>query len=163
VSPIAFPGTPGVLVYANTSEHDEYGFGTIDPKTVRAMQEKRFRKLSAIQREAESEGVKTYGDGAIAVATWGSTTMVVREALRELEGVKLVQVVWLEPFPRESFAREVGARRLLIVENNMRGQLASLVREHVLREPEGFLGRYDGRPLDPEEVVEFVKGFAARG
>jgi 2-oxoglutarate ferredoxin oxidoreductase subunit alpha len=163
VSPIAFPGTPGVLVYANTSEHDEYGFGTIDPKTVRAMQEKRFRKLFAIQREAESEGVKTYGDGAIAVATWGSTTMVVREALRELEGVKLVQVVWLEPFPRESFAREVGARRLLIVENNMRGQLASLVREHVLREPEGFLGRYDGRPLDPEEVVEFVKGFAARG
>jgi Pyruvate:ferredoxin oxidoreductase and related 2-oxoacid:ferredoxin oxidoreductases, alpha subunit len=86
VSPIAFPGTPGVLVYANTSEHDEYGFGTIDPKTVRAMQEKRFRKLSAIQREAESEGVKAYGDGLIAVATWGSTTMVVREAMRELEG-----------------------------------------------------------------------------
>lgn len=163
VSPMAFPGTPGALVYANTSEHDEYGFGTIDPKTVRAMQEKRFRKLSTIQKEAESEGVRTYGDGAIAVATWGSTTMVVREAMQELEGVKLVQVVWLEPFPRESFAREVGARRLLVVENNMRGQLASLIREHVLREPDGFLGRYDGRPLDPEEVVEFVRSFAARG
>lgn len=163
VSPIAFPGTPGVLVYANTSEHDEYGFGTIDPKTVRAMQEKRFRKLSAIQREAESEGVKAYGDGLIAVATWGSTTMVVREAMRELEGVKLVQVVWLEPFPRDSFAREVGPRKLLVVENNMRGQLVSLIREHVLREPDGFLGRYDGRPLDPEEVVEFVKSYTARG
>uniref|UniRef100_A0A7C3WT13 Pyruvate:ferredoxin oxidoreductase core domain-containing protein n=1 Tax=Thermofilum pendens TaxID=2269 RepID=A0A7C3WT13_THEPE len=127
------------------------------------MQEKRFRKLSAIQREAESEGVKAYGDGLIAVATWGSTTMVVREAMRELEGVKLVQVVWLEPFPRDSFAREVGPRKLLVVENNMRGQLVSLIREHVLREPDGFLGRYDGRPLDPEEVVEFVKSYTARG
>lgn len=83
--------------------------------------------------------------------------MVAREALRELEGVKLVQLVWLEPFPAESFAQEVSGRKLLVVENNMRGQLVSLIREHVLRQPEGFLGRYDGRPLDPEEVVEFVK------
>lgn len=157
VSPMAIPGTPGALVYANTSEHDEYGFGTIEPKIVKAMQEKRFLKLRALKAEAEKKGVKAYGDGAIALATWGSTTMVALEALQEVEGVKLVQVVWLEPFPSESFAREVGDRKLLVVENNMRGQLVSLIREHTLRSPEGFLGRYDGRQLDPEEIAEFLK------
>ena len=157
VSPMAVPGTRGALVYANTSEHDEYGFGTIDPAVVRAMQEKRFLKLRSLRAEAERKGVKVHGDGQVVLATWGSTTMVAREALRELEGVKLVQLVWLEPFPAESFAQEVSGRKLLVVENNMRGQLVSLIREHVLRQPEGFLGRYDGRPLDPEEVVEFVK------
>lgn len=157
VSPMAIPGTRGALVYANTSEHDEYGVGTIEPKLVRTMQEKRFLKLRALRAEAERKGVKVYGDGEVALLTWGSTTMVVREALRELKGVKLVQLVWLDPFPVERCAREVAGRKILVVENNMKGQLVSLIREHILRQPEGFLGRYDGRPLDPEEIAEFVR------
>lgn len=157
VSPMAVPGSEGALVYANTSEHDEYGFGTIDPAKVKAMHEKRFLKLRSLKAESEKKGVKVYGEGQVVLATWGSATMAAREALRELEGVKLVQLVWLEPFPIESFMREVFGRKLLVVENNMRGQLVSLIREHALLKPEGFLGRYDGRPLDPEDVVEFVR------
>jgi 2-oxoglutarate ferredoxin oxidoreductase subunit alpha len=160
VSPMALPGTEGARVYANTNEHDELGFLTTDPDAVKAMQGKRWRKLAALKEEAEKRGVKEYGEGRVALLVWGSTKCVAVEALRGLDGVKLVQVVWLEPFPAEAVRRAVGERRLLVAENNARGQLASLVREHLLREPDAVLLRYDGRPLDPEELAEFVKANA---
>jgi 2-oxoglutarate ferredoxin oxidoreductase subunit alpha len=96
----------------------------------------------------------------VALLVWGSVKTIAMEALRDLGGVKLVQVVWLEPFPAKALREAVGSRRLLVAENNARGQLASLVREHVLREPDAVLLRYDGRPLDPEELAEFVKANA---
>lgn len=158
VSPMALPGTRGALVYANTSEHDEYGYGSIDPKVVRSMQEKRFRKLRRLRELAENRGVKVYGEGDKAVVAWGSTKMPVLEALKSLRGVKLVQVVWLEPFPVEALKKEISGRPFVVIENNMTGQLASLIREKLLLEPGGFLGKYDGRPLDPEEVEEYLRG-----
>ncbi|MEM1714375.1 MAG: 2-oxoacid:acceptor oxidoreductase subunit alpha [Thermofilaceae archaeon] len=158
VSPMLLPGTRGARVYANANEHDEEGFVTVDPETVRRMQEKRFRKLRMLRALAEERGVKVYGSGRVALLVWGSTKMVALEALRELEGVKLVQVVWLEPFPAQSLGRELEGCRVLVAENNATGQLASLVREHLLREPDSLLLRYDGRQLEPEEIVEFVRG-----
>ncbi len=159
VSPMLVPGSEGARVYANTNEHDEHGYVTTDPTTVKAMQEKRFRKLAKLREMAEREGVKTYGSGSVALLVWGSTKMVALEALRELSGVKVVQVVWLEPFPAGALRRALeGCREVLVAENNATGQLASLVRQHLLLEPRAVLLRYDGRPLEPEELVEFVRG-----
>jgi 2-oxoglutarate ferredoxin oxidoreductase subunit alpha len=160
VSPMALPGTEGVRVYANSNEHDEQGIVTTDPAVVKAMQDKRWRKLLALREEAERRGVKVYGEGGVALLVWGSVKTIAMEALRDLGGVKLVQVVWLEPFPAKALREAVGSRRLLVAENNARGQLASLVREHVLREPDAILLKYDGQPLEPEEVIEFVRANA---
>ncbi|QOJ79445.1 2-oxoacid:acceptor oxidoreductase subunit alpha [Infirmifilum lucidum] len=162
VSPMALPGTRGALVYANTSEHDEYGQGSIDPRVVKAMQEKRFRKLSKLRALAEAEGVKTYGSGDRVVVTWGSTKMPVLEALKNVRDVEVVQVLWLEPFPVESLRRELSGKQFVVVENNMTGQLVSLIREKLLIEPDGFLGKYDGRQFVAEEIENFLreKGWA---
>lgn len=157
VSPMALPGVRGVRVYANTNEHDEQGIVTTDPAVVKAMQDKRWRKLAALRGEAERRGLKEYGEGDVVLLVWGSVKSIAMEALRELDGVKLVQVVWLEPFPAGVLQKAVGGRKLLVAENNARGQLASLVREHLLRAPDAVLLRYDGQPLDPEELVDFVK------
>jgi len=157
VSPMALPGTRGALVYANTSEHDEYGQGSIDPSVVKAMQEKRFRKLPKLRAIAEAEGVKTYGEGDRAVVTWGSTKMPVLEAVKNVNGVKVVQVLWLEPFPVDRLRGELKGRPFIVVENNMTGQLVSLIREKLLVEPEGFLGKYDGRQFEAEEIEDFLR------
>ncbi len=160
VSPMAIPGTKGALVNANSSEHGEDGYATTDAETVRAMQDKRFRKLEAMSREANERGVKTYGEGSIAVVTWGSTKNPVLEAVRDMHDVKVVHLTWLSPFPSERLASELeGARRILVVEANKTGQLAGLIREHLLVSPDGFLGKYDGRPFTPQEVEEWITGF----
>ncbi len=160
VSPMAIPGTKGALVTANSSEHGEDGYGSTDPEVVTAMQDKRFRKLSGMIEEANGKGVKTYGGGPLAVVTWGSTKNAVLEATRDMYGVRVVQVLYLSPFPSERLSRELeGADRVLVVEANKTGQLASLLREHLLLEPDGFLGKYDGRPFTPEEVEEWITGF----
>jgi len=160
VSPMALPGTEGVRVYANSNEHDEKGIVTTDPAVVKAMQDKRWRKLAALREEAERRGVKVYGEGGAVLLVWGSVKTIAMEALRDLDGVKLVQVVWLDPFPSKALREAIGSRRLLVAENNARGQLASLVKEHALREPDAILLKYDGQPLEPEEVIEFVRANA---
>lgn len=157
VSPMAIPGTKGVVVCVNANEHDEHGFVTTDPDTVKAMQEKRLRKTALLRREAEQRGVKVYGEGGVALAVWGSVKTVALEALKNLEGVKVVQVVWLEPFPREAFKKAVEGAKLLVAENNATGQLASLIREHLLVEPDAVLLKYDGRQFYPEEIEEFAR------
>lgn len=158
ISPMLLPGTRGARVYANANEHDERGFVTTDPETVKRMQEKRFRKLQMLKALAEEKGVKVYGTGRVALLVWGSTKIVAMEALKELEGVKLVQVIWLEPFPVQSLGRVLEGCKVVVAENNATGQLASLLREHLLLEPSSLLLRYDGRQLEPEEIVEFVRG-----
>lgn len=160
VSPMAVPGTKGVLIVANSSEHNEYGFGSTDPEIVTSMVDKRFKKLEALAREAEEKGVKVYGEGRVVVVTWGSTKNAVLEAAKNFWGVKIVQVLWLEPFPASSVADALdGAERILVIENNKTGQLASLLKDKLLLEPDGFLGKYDGRPFLPEEIEEWITGF----
>jgi 2-oxoglutarate ferredoxin oxidoreductase subunit alpha len=162
VSPLIFPGTPGSLVYANTSEHDEYGFGTIEPSKVKEMQDKRLRKYRLLREEAEKHGIETIGDGDIVVVTWGSTKQVVLEALKGVSGVKLVQVIWMEPFPKNKLLSEIKDKRLLVIENNSTGQLASLIRENLFREPDGLLLKYDGRQFFPEDVQLWINSYLER-
>ena len=160
VSPMAIPGTRNALIVANSSEHDEYGHGSTDPEVVRSMVDKRFRKLDRLREEAERKGVKVYGDGRVVVVTWGSTKNAVLEATRSFWNLKVVQVLWLEPFPERRLGEELAdAERVLVIENNKTGQLLSLIREKLLVEPDGFLGKYDGRPFLPEEVEEWITGF----
>ncbi len=156
VSPMALPGTKNALVYANSSEHDEYGGGTIDPQMVRAMNEKRFRKYESLKSIAEKEGVKTYGKGDKIIVTWGSTKMPILEALKSLKDIRVVQVLWLEPFPEEALRQELAGSQFVVIENNMTGQLVSVIREKLLVKPHGFLGKYDGRPFDPEEIESYI-------
>lgn len=160
VSPLVFPGVKGVRIYTNTNEHDEQGFVTVDPAVVKLMQEKRFRKLKELSKLSESRGVKVYGEGDTALVVWGSVKSVAMEALEKVEGVKLVQVIWLEPFPRRSLAKEIEGCKVLVAENNFTSQLVSLMRENLKLEPHAVLNKYDGRPFSPQELNEFMKANA---
>ena len=149
VSPRALPGTEGVIVRANSSEHDEEGFGSSDPAVVRAMVGKRLRKAELMREEVEKreDSVKVYGSAEprVTLIAWGSVKGPALEALRELEerGVPaaLVQVVFLAPFPAGRLRRVLDAlsRPYLLVENNSTAQLGSLLREHLCLRPDEVL------------------------
>ncbi len=166
VSPRALPGTINAIVKANTSEHDEFGIGTTDPIKVKTMVDKRFRKVKYIKKYIREylTPIKTYGEGDVLLITWGSPKGAILEAMLELDrrGVKtkLVQVVFIEPFPVEELRKifEIDYKEIILVENNKTALLNTLLNQYLHLNIKQKLLKYDGRPFYPYEIVEKVMG-----
>lgn len=159
ISPIALPGTSNTVVKVTSYEHDEDGIMTEDAEVTRLMQDQRFWKGEMIKREfTEERTVKVYGDreSKKVVVFWGSTKGAVLEAAKYLDrSVKLVQIVWLEPFDTERVKAELHDAEVIVdVEGNHDAQLASLIRERTGIEITQKILRYDGRPFDPIQLAE---------
>lgn len=164
VSPIAFPGKPGVIVKATSYEHSEEGEATEDPGMVKAMQDKRYRKLDGMYRDfAWFPTVKTYGDqnSDVAIVFWGSTKGAMLEAAKQLKvPAKLVQVLWMEPFDADRINAELANKRVIIdVEANHTAQLAALIREKTSIEIRNKVLKYDSQPFMPSELAQEINKF----
>jgi len=163
ISPRAIPGTKNAVVKANSSEHDEYGHGTSEASKVKAMIDKRFRKQRFIKQYVERLiPLKVYGEGDVTLITWGSPKGAALEAIEDLKkdgiNARLLQVVFLEPFPVELLRKELKKGRIVILmENNRTGLLNTLLNEHLHVDVKEKLLKYDGRPFYPHEIVKKVK------
>lgn len=165
VSPRAVPGTPGGVHTEASDEHDEEGFTVSDvftsPPVRRKMHEKRMRKMDAIA--AELPPPERYGqDGtAVLLIGWGGTAGVIREAVdllaaRSIAAVQL-QVRYLLPFPAKAVRAAIDhARRAFVVEQNLTGQLARLIRAETGRFVRDGIRKYDGEPFTPAEIADQV-------
>lgn len=164
ISPMAFPGTPGVVVKATSYEHNEEGEATEEPAEVKAMQDKRFRKIDGLYEDFQYyPTVKTYGDlsSDAVVVFWGSTKGAALEAMKKLKRpVKLVQVVWMEPFDADRVKRELsGASVIIDVEANHTAQLAALIREKTSIEIHNKILKYDAQPFTPTELANELNNY----
>jgi 2-oxoglutarate ferredoxin oxidoreductase subunit alpha len=66
----------------------------------------------------------------------------------------------LEPFPAGAEKLLRSARKLIAVEGNATGQLASLIRMRTGLQVDGLVSRYDGRPFRAAYIVEQLKEVA---
>ncbi|MDP2930016.1 MAG: 2-oxoacid:acceptor oxidoreductase subunit alpha [bacterium] len=162
ISPRAIVGRQGPKGFLiNSYEHDESGFSTEDPKIRTAMMEKRMKKLETIEKEMPKPLV--YGDkkANFLFIGWGSTKGPVLEAQKILEDegfkTKFLFLNYLNPFPKEEVASVIkSSKKVLLIEQNAVGQLGDLIEQKTgLEIKERFL-KYDGRPFNPEEIVEKV-------
>jgi len=158
ISPMAFPGTKGLVVKNNSYEHDEQGIVTEDSVVVKKMFDKRFKKMPLIAREINSQNpLKVYGNKKAnnAVVFWGSTKGAVLEALRNVKkSIKAIQIISMEPFPDKKFVNELKqVKKIIIVEGNATGQLASLIREKTGIKIKQKILQYDSKPFDPNILV----------
>ncbi len=157
ISPLAFPGTKGVVVKSNSYEHDEWGITTENPQNISAMKEKRARKQATInsyflQRE---DTVKVGGNTSSkrVMVTWGECGGVCEEAGEAL-GYKVVRPIVLEPFPHMRLKRELeNAEEVIVVELSISGQFEKLLRLYGV-EATRKIRKYDTRPLFLEELME---------
>jgi 2-oxoglutarate ferredoxin oxidoreductase subunit alpha len=165
VSPRVLPGTRGAIVRTNADEHNELGYTTEDPQLTTQMMDKRFKKLEALTKELQNyETVKLYGSETadVTVVAWGSTKGPIREAMRILEkkgiSINYLQIVYLCPFPTNEILKVMDlAKKTVIVENNKTSQLSGLIREHLLRDVDYKILKYDGRPFDPEALAQKIR------
>jgi len=157
ISPRAVPGQPGARFLSSGDAHDHRGVIDVeDPEVRRAMVDKRLRKTREVWRHAAGTAVD--GEGDVLVISLGSPCGPVREAAARLRGdgrpVRFLQIRCLWPFPAHEIGPEVArARRVVVVEHNATGQVASLVRSHVGgHEKVTGLRRYDGLPFRPADI-----------
>jgi 2-oxoglutarate ferredoxin oxidoreductase subunit alpha len=160
ISPLALVPDKDATIKANSYEHDESGITTEDAALTKTMQDKRLRKGVHLAKELEEyETVKVYGNANsdTVILCWGSNKGVSVEVASKM-GLKVVQPIVLEPFPLNRFKETLkGVKKLIAVENNATGQLASLINGLGLKVDAKIL-KYDGRPFSLEELEELLKG-----
>jgi 2-oxoglutarate ferredoxin oxidoreductase subunit alpha len=162
ISPRAVPGQAGVRFLSSGDAHDPRGVIDVeDPNVRRAMVDKRLRKTHDVWRYAA--GTAADGDGDVLVISLGAACGPVREALGRLRATGLparfLQMRCLWPFPAYEVAAEVArAGRVVVVEHNATGQVATLVRSHVgAHEKIEGLRRYDGLPFRAADVEAGIR------
>ncbi len=160
ISPLAFPGTEGVVVKGTSYEHDERGITVEDAEAVERMQEKRLRKGETLKRYilSREDTVKVGGDRSSkkVLLTWGSTEGTVLDVAEEL-GFKVVRPVFLEPFPEERIRKELdGAEKVIVLECSASGQFERLLRMYGIR-CDRSVRKFDGRPFFRDELEDRLR------
>ncbi len=164
ISPMAVPGTPGVVYTADGLEHTEGGIPSSGARDHALQLDKRDRKLA--RHDYGSSWADVEGEGELAVITFGSVTAAVREAVARAaaQGVKarLIAIRLLAPARPEAMAAALkGVSRILVVEQNHGGQLL-----RYLRSVYDLPGTADGYhrpgplPLRPGEVTKAIVRWA---
>lgn len=159
ISPLAFPGTKGAVVKANSYEHDQFGITTEEPNTIKLMKEKRERKRREISKEVNSREDAVSVGGNVksdrVIITWGENWGVCCEVGEEL-GFKVVKPNFLEPFPANRIKEELeGAKEVIEVELSISGQFEKLLKTNGIKVNRSFR-KYDTRPIFVEELTEFL-------
>ena len=131
VSPMAIPGTPGVVYTADGLEHTEAGIPSSQARDHGLQLDKRERKLLLYDYGPTWADVE--GQGDCAVITFGSVTGTVREALSRIAAqglsVRLVALRLLAPaLPQQMDLALTGVTRVLVVEQNHGAQLYRYLR-----------------------------------
>ncbi len=157
VSPMAVPGTPGVQYTADGLTHNERGSPSTTADDHLAQLDKRQAKLDGFDfgdRWAEIEG-----DGKLAVVTWGSSAGAVREALAELDDVRLIALRLIMPTRPDRLAAALdGVERVLVVEQSHSGQFHRFLRAHYdLPGEVRVLHRPGPLPMGPNEIIETIR------
>jgi len=165
VSPMAIPGTPGVVYTADGLEHTEAGIPTSQAKEHRVQLEKRERKLTL--HDYGDAWADIEGDGDAAIVTFGSASGPVREAIaRAAErgcNVRLIVLRLLAPArPAHMTAALAGVRRVLVVEQNHGAQLYRYLRAtYDLPGRSESLHRPGPLPLRPGELTDAIVAWSA--
>ena len=165
VSPMAIPGTPGVVYTADGLEHSESGIPSSQARDHIVQLDKRARKL--MQHDYGQRWADVEGDAENAVITFGSVTAAVREAIARLAqrgiAVRLMSLRLLAPaLPERLDVALAGVTRVLVVEQNHGAQLFRYLRAmyDLPGKPASF-HRPGPLPLRPGELVQVIADWIA--
>lgn len=163
ISPRSIPGQRNGRYVALSNEHDEVGVEIEEPTLRKAMFEKRMRKL--IGFDLGEHAIEYIGgeDAGLLLVGFGSVRSQLVEVQEQLEqegrsaGVLIIKQV--KPFPKDRVLKIMEkAARIMVIENNGTGQLASLILQEV-----GFHNRlevqlkYDGDPFRIAEILRAIE------
>lgn len=157
------PGSPAQFYQANSYEHLEDSH-TTEEATERYKQVNKRNKKTISYLVKEFQLPKVYGNidkAKLVFVSWGSVKGSILEAQKRLKekGLEtaLIHFTYLYPL-EEKKVQEIFKKnkRYLLVENNSQSQFGKLLRQETGIEIKEKMLKYDGRPIWPEEIVEYV-------
>lgn len=157
ISPVVFPGQ-GKVVRVNSYEHDEEGNTAESPIWAEKMNDKRFRKLSYLEKEVDKFcPVSVYGKGKNLIIGWGSTKGAIIDVLPELKNYRFLQISYVSPFPKKQVIKEIKkSKKIILVENNVTGLLGDVIAEQTGFIIKNKILRYDARPFTVEYLMNKI-------
>ena len=133
ITPRGIPGLGDGIVVSSSHEHDERGQSTESYHVRENMVNKRKQKIDLTISEAYEPSVM--GQGSIALIGWGSTKCAITQVIKELDDSRLFHVhfAWVHPLNPEHLEILKNTETNIIIENNVTGQFADILKSHDLK------------------------------
>jgi len=154
------------VVKASSYEHDKFGNTTENALLTKQGAEKRIKKYNDIKQKCKNfEMIKIFGNknAKNLVIGWGSTKTVILDALdsidasiKKIGNYRFLQVLYMKPMSDE-IGKEIlkiqnAGGKVILIENNLTGQLGRLIREKTGISIKNRILKYDGRPFKSDEL-----------
>ena len=163
ISPRSKLGLENGVFWNTGDESDEHGHISEDPVNRIQMMDKRQKKVEQILTLVpKNDQVVAYGKSDICIVSWGSPKGPILDAIEmhrnEGHEIGFIDIKLLHPFPTNYIKSMLKDSSIIIdIEANMTGQLASLIRENLLRDPDYYVLKYTGRPMTCIEIFDSLK------
>ncbi|OGK20664.1 hypothetical protein A3C23_05725 [Candidatus Roizmanbacteria bacterium RIFCSPHIGHO2_02_FULL_37_13b] len=163
ISTMLIPGFEGVYYQANSYEHVEDGHTTENAQDRTAQVKKRNNKTATYLRN-DFKMPKIYGDinkASVVFVSWGSNKGAILAAMETLNNRAILSAClhFTHVFPLDSERIKTlfsNNKRYILVENNSHGQFGKLLRQETGINIKEKILKFDGRPIWPEEIIEYV-------
>ena len=161
----------GEVVKASSYEHDKLGNTTENPELAKKNADERIEKYENIKKEVEKfQMVKTYGNpnAKNLVIGWGSTKCAILDALDSIDKSienpekgkwKFLQVIYMKPLSNKIKEEIEKADKVILIEQNVTGQLGRLIREKTGIKIENKILKYDSKPFTSDELTKELKKY----
>ncbi len=163
ISPRIKLGDKNAVMYVAGDEHDEYGHILEEPNNRVKMMEKRNNKDKLILSQlSQDEKYILYNDPEktdLLIVTWGSTTGSILDILDD--SIALLQIKLIVPFPVETIDIIKKAKKVVIAEQNVSGQLMQYIASQTGFKIENMILKYNGRPTRSDEIKEAIEKIKA--
>lgn len=159
ISPRGIPGYGEGLVRVDSDEHDEFGHITESALVRKTMVEKRLRKMNKIIQEALPPKFSGPEDYEVLIVSWGSTCLIVEEALLSFSNHKIAHLHFSQVYPIHPSAKEYfeKAKRIIFIEQNATGQFANLVQQTFRIDTSERILKYDGYAYSVEQIAKAIR------
>jgi 2-oxoglutarate ferredoxin oxidoreductase subunit alpha len=163
---------PGEAIIKKSSyEHDKNWNTTEDAETAKKAADERIKKYKAIKEECKKfQMTKLYGNPSAKnlIIGWGSTKTVILDAIEAIDNsietkkgkYKFLQVLYIKPLSDEikkEIERTMKAKgKVIIIEENLTGQLGRLIREKTGISIKNRILKYDGRPFYSDKLKDEI-------
>ncbi len=152
------PGQSKEIVKVNSYEHDWEGNTAESAEITVKTANERMIKYQKIKKECRKfEMIKIHGreDSQNLIIGWGSTKTVILDAIEGLD-YKFLQVLYLCPMSDQIKDELMKVSKIILVEQNVTGQLGRLIREKTGIKIENRILKYDGRPFTSDGLREEI-------
>jgi len=148
------------IVKASSYEIDKFGNSTesytLTEKNVDSRVEKYEKTKAFIEKNYEMIKIHGKKDSKNLIVGWGSTSGAIKDAIKNLDA-KFLQVIYMKPLSDKIKKELEKANNIILVEENVTGQLGRLLREKTgIKIPNRIL-KYNGRPFHSDELNKYLK------